>query len=147
MRSRLLAGAALAFALAGLAPAAEEKPQLVIQAAPVEQSAEAVAQVDWLDKAEHTTKLFSTTGGDPAINGVYLFMLVYPESMAEESTTFWIGDFNTYDIVEQTKEHVTLKIGRSWVEQESGEIKSVEEKWQVPMVPPGTKELKITLAP
>lgn len=149
LRGWMCAGA-LALAGAAVPAAAEDaigKGPVTIPMAPVEQSAVAVAKVEYLDKAENFTKLFSTTGGDPAINGEYVFMAVFPESMADDTATFWIGDFNSWEIAEQTKDHVILKVSRSWVDDASGEIQSTEEKWKVPMVAPTAKELTVTIVP
>lgn len=148
MVSKWYAGMALAFVAFAPMAAADDtigKGPVTIQAAPIEQSAENVAKVVWLDQAENMTKLFSTVGGDPAINGEYVFMVVHTEDMSADNGTFMIGDFNSWEIVEQTKDHVKLKISRSWVEDSSGEIKSTEETWTVPMVKPDAKELKITI--
>ena len=38
------------------------------------------------------------------------------------------------------------KVSRSWVDQASGEIKTVEERLSVPLVAPGTRELTVTQA-
>jgi hypothetical protein len=144
--------AGIALALVALAPlaVAEDsigKGPVVVPMAPIEQSAESVARVEMLEKAENQTKLFSTVGGDPAINGEYVFMVVYSEDMTADNATFMIGDFNSWEIVEQTKDAVTLKISRSWIDDASGDIKTAEEKWRVPMVKPDAKELTITIVP
>ena len=109
------------------------------------QAAENVAKVEVLEKAAEMTHLFSVTGGDPAINGEYVFMDVSPEDMSQDSAIFQIGDFNSWEILEQTKDHVLLKVSRSWVDDPTGEIKSTEEKWKVPMVKADAKELTITI--
>lgn len=149
MVSKWYAGMALALAAFAPMAAADDsigKGPITIQAAPVEQSAVSVAKVVWLDKVEdEPTKLFSITGGDPAINGEYLFLAVFPEDMSLEPPVFQIGDFNSWEIVEGTKEHVKLKISRSWVEDSSGDIKSTEETWTVPMVKSSAKEITITI--
>ena len=144
------AGLALAIVLAAAPAFAEDsigKGPITVQAAPVEQRPEAVARVVSLDKAEEATHLFSTVGGDPAINGEYLFMAVFPEDMSADYSTFQIGDFNSWDVVEQTKDYVVLKISRSWIDDASGDIKTAEEKWKVPMVKAGSKDLTITIVP
>lgn len=139
--------ALMAFAPAAMAEDAIGKGPVVVKAAPVEQRAESVARVEGLDKAETPAHLFSTVGGDPAINGEYVFMVVHPEDPSQDYATFQIGDFNSWDILEQTKDHVTLKISRSWVDDPTGEIKTADEKWQVPMVKADAKELTITIVP
>lgn len=148
MNWKLSTGFAVALlALAPLAVAENSigKGPVVIKAAPIEQAAESVARVETLDKAAEFTHLFSTTGGDPAINGEYVFMVVSPEDMSQDSAKFWIGDFNSWEIAEQTKDYVVLKVSRSWVDDPTGEIKSTEEKWKVPMVKSSATELTITI--
>ena len=145
-------GAGIALALVAFAPlaVAEDtigKGPVVIKAVTESgQAAENVAKVESLDKAAEMTHLFSVTGGDPAINGEYVFMDVSPEDMTQDSAIFQIGDFNSWEILEQTKDHVVLKVSRSWVDDPTGEIKSTEEKWTVPMVKADAKELTITVA-
>ena len=144
-------GAGVALALVAFAPlaVAEDmigKGPVVIKAVPESgQAAENVAKVEVLEKAAEMTHLFSVTGGDPAINGEYVFMDVSPEDMSQDSAIFQIGDFNSWEILEQTKDHVLLKVSRSWVDDPTGEIKSTEEKWKVPMVKADAKELTITI--
>ncbi|BCW89126.1 hypothetical protein sos41_22820 [Alphaproteobacteria bacterium SO-S41] len=145
-------GASVALALVAFAPlaVAEDmigKGPVVIKAVPESgQAAENVARVESLDKTEESTHLFSVTGGDPAINGEYVFLDVSPEDMSQEDAIFQVGDFNSWEILEQTKDHVVLKISRSWVDDPTGEIKSTEEKWTVPMVKSTAQELTITVA-
>lgn len=142
-------GAALLLAAASPLAMADDmigKGPITIQAAPVEQSAVSVSTVVWLEKAEETTKLFSTVGGDPAINGEYLFLAVFPEDMSADVATFQIGDFNSWSVVEETKDHVKLKVSRSWVEDSSGDIKTAEETWTVPLPKSSAKDITVTIA-
>ena len=50
---------------------------------------------------------------------------------------FAIGDFNTWEVTEQTKAYVVLKVNRTTVD-EAGEMKTVEERLKVPLVAPST---------
>lgn len=71
-------------------------------------------------------KIFSTAGGDPAINGLYTYLALFtaPEGWTR---VFQIGDFNSWEVVEESAERVTLKVSRSWIEESSGEVKTAEE--------------------
>ncbi len=71
-------------------------------------------------------KIFSTAGGDPAINGLYTYLAMFtaPEGWTR---VFLIGDFNSWEVVEETPERVVLKVSRSWIEEGSGDIKTAEE--------------------
>lgn len=148
MTWKLSAGLALAcavFAPPAMAEDAIGKGPIVIKAAPSDQSAESVNAVVWLDQAAEETHLFGTASGDPAANGQYVFMEVSPEDMSQKSSTFWIGDFNTWEVAEQTKDFVILKINRAWTEDADGNILSRDEKWKVPMVKSSARELTVTI--
>lgn len=71
-------------------------------------------------------KIFSTAGGDPAINGLYTYLALFtaPEGWTR---VFQIGDFNSWEVVEESAERVTLRVSRSWIEEGSGDIKTAEE--------------------
>ncbi|MFZ4686462.1 MAG: hypothetical protein ACOYMK_12660 [Hyphomonadaceae bacterium] len=71
-------------------------------------------------------KIFSTAGGDPAINGLYTYLALFtaPEGWTR---VFQIGDFNSWEVVEESAERVTLKVSRSWIEEGSGDVKTAEE--------------------
>lgn len=137
-------GAAALFAPISLAAEAAA-PASVPAIPPEEQIGADVTQIVDLEQAENMSKFYTRIGGDPAINGIYVYLAVYGESAAEGWTVFQIGDFNSWEVTEQTKDHATLKISRSWVEESTGDIKSVEETWKVPMVAPTAKELPITV--
>ncbi|BCW89125.1 hypothetical protein sos41_22810 [Alphaproteobacteria bacterium SO-S41] len=143
-------GAGIALALTAFAPPAMAKDEIgkspvVIKAAPSDQMAESVYAVVELDKAAEDTHLFATSGGDPAANGLYLFMQVMSEDKMEESPTFWIGDFNSWEVAEQTNDYIILKINRAYTEDASGNILSKDETWKVPMVKSSAKELTVTI--
>lgn len=72
-------------------------------------------------------KLFSTAGGDPAINGLYTYLATYtaPDGWTR---VFMVGDFNSWEVLEESPTRVVLKVSRSWVEEGSGDIKTVDEK-------------------
>lgn len=71
-------------------------------------------------------KIFSTAGGDPAINGLYTYLALFtpPEGWTR---VFLIGDFNSWEVVEESAGRVTLKVSRSWIEEGSGDVKTADE--------------------
>jgi len=68
-------------------------------------------------------KFYSVAGGDPAVNGMVTYLAV-SGGPAEGWKTFQIGDFNDWQIVEQAKGRVVLKVNRSTVDPTSGQIKT-----------------------
>ena len=90
-----------------------------------------VAKVIHLDR--EGAKLYSLVGGDPAINGEYvvLGLYVHPDGWY----TYRIGDFNTWELVEQSADAVVLKIGHSAVEEGSGEIVNYTQKIAIALPP------------
>jgi hypothetical protein len=72
-------------------------------------------------------KLFSTAGGDPAINGLYTYLALFtqPEGWTR---VFQIGDFNSWSVVEESPTRVVLKVSRSWIEEGTGDVKTADEK-------------------
>lgn len=91
-------------------------------------------------------KIFSTAGGDPAINGLYTYVARYNEDERGWTQVYMIGDFNEWEVVEESATRVVLKVSRSWVEQESGDIKTAEEKLILDLPADGATPLKVTPA-
>jgi len=94
-----------------------------------------VAKVIPLDRDD--AKLYSLTGGDPAINGDYAMLGVFisPDGWF----TYKIGDFNFWEIVEQSPARVVVKVSHSAVVQETGEIVTYGQKLAVAL-PPVTED-------
>jgi hypothetical protein len=103
-----------------------------------------VTDVTWIESSETGAKIYSTAGGDPAINGLYTFIAIASDEPGGGWRVFQIGDFNSWKIGEQTKDHIILAVSRSWVDQASGDIKTVEEKLKVPLVAPSATEMVVT---
>jgi hypothetical protein len=100
-------------------------PPRTVQAEAAPMEAAYVTDVRMVEGADGA-KIFSTAGGDPAINGLYTYLALFtaPEGWTR---VFQIGDFNSWDVVEESAERVTLKVSRSWSEEGSGEVKTAEE--------------------
>jgi hypothetical protein len=100
-------------------------PPRTVQAEAAPMEAAYVTDVRMVEGADGA-KIFSTAGGDPAINGLYTYLALFtaPEGWTR---VFQIGDFNSWDVVEESAERVTLKVSRSWIEEGSGEVKTAEE--------------------
>jgi len=87
--------------------------------------AAAVTDIHFVEDAD--VKLFSTAGGDPAINGLYTYLALFT---APEGWTriYMIGNFNSWDVAEESPTRVVLKVSRSWIEEGTGEVKTADEK-------------------
>lgn len=136
------------------APAAETPPAPAAPATPSGPPQTVEAEDDhmpeaWVTDARHIKdadfKIFSTAGGDPAINGLYTYLARFDEDERGWTQVYMIGDFNSWEVVEETPTRVVLKISRSWVEQESGDIKTVDEKLILDL--PDSGEIPLTITP
>ncbi len=95
---------------------------------------------------EGGAKLFSTVGGDPAINGEYLFLAVLPdEGPMEEPKVYKLGDFNSWSLETQSPTQIVIKVSRSWID-DAGEIKTAEERYIVAVPAWSAADTTITLA-
>lgn len=147
MKTLTAFGALVALAFAAPALAAPEGPTTApekIAALTEDQPAAYVNDVKWIDSAEMGAKIYSTAGGDPAINGLYTYLAIPGEMTGDGWKVFQIGDFNEWKILQQEKDYIILQVSRSWVDQASGDIKTVEEKLSVPLVGPDANEITVT---
>ena len=71
--------------------------------------------------------LFTVVGGDPAINGEYVYLAVAPEGPDEDFKVYMIGDFNTWELASESEGPAVIKVSRSTID-EAGEIKTAEER-------------------
>ena len=160
MRLAILAGA---LALAACQPAAETPAAPAEPAAPAAPAAPTVepakpsgpakaveAEDDHFPEAYVTDvhhikdadfKVFSTAGGDPAVNGLYTYLARYNDDERGWTQVYMLGDFNSWEIVEESQTRIVLKVSRSWVDQESGDIKTADEKLIVDL--PATAETPV----
>ena len=104
-------------------------------------SGASVSQVVGLARGD--AKIYSTAGGDPAINGLYTYVAVI-ESPADGWKTFKIGDFNSWEVVEQSNDRVVLKISHSAVEDATGDIVTAEQKIAVTVPAYSATEVSVT---
>ena len=163
MRTAILAAA---LALAACQPAAEEPAKPAEQAAaetppppapePARPSGPAKsieAEDDQMPEAWVTDvhlvkdadfKIFSTAGGDPAINGLYTYLAAYTQPDGW-TRVYMLGDFNSWDVLEESATRVVLKISRSWIEEGTGDVKTADEKLIIDL--PATPETPVTVTP
>lgn len=140
MKAIVLAAAALALAACGPGPARQDGATGGAAAAPnaaTLMASIATAEADFRQSADSVNKviplmrgdakLFSTVGGDPAINGEYVFLAVIGDPH-EGWKVFQIGDFNTWNVVDQSADRVVLAVSHSAVEEGSGDIVTYEQK-------------------
>lgn len=107
------------------APAAAAKPSG--PAAPVAAEAEedniqwaaSVTEVVWLP--DLNVKLFSTAGGDPAINGLYTYLAIPPENAGDGWKVFKLGDWETWKVSEQAPGRIVLDYRVSRINPETGD--------------------------
>jgi len=80
---------------------------------------------------ESGAKLFSTVGGDPAINGEYLFLAVpSDDAPMEDPKVYKLGDFNSWSLESQSAGQLVIRVSRSWID-EAGDIKTAQERYVV----------------
>jgi hypothetical protein len=89
-------------------------------------------------------KLYSLVGGDPAINGDYALLGFY--TPPDGWKAYLIGDFNTWELVEQSADRIVLQVNHSVVDQASGEIVTAVQRIAVALPPPDSEpnELQVT---
>ena len=81
-----------------------------------------VTQVMFL-RSENGAKIYSTAGGDPAINGLYTFIAVYGEMPDGGWRVFQIGDFNSWTLLEDRGTDIVLEVSRSWID-DKGDVQT-----------------------
>ncbi len=102
----------------------------------------------WVTDVHHIKdadfKIFSTAGGDPAINGLYTYLSAYsaPDGWTRN---YMLGDFNSWEVIEESPTRVVLKVSRSWIEEGTGDVKTAEEKLIVDL--PATPETPVKVTP
>jgi hypothetical protein len=127
-------------------PAKPSGPPTQIEAATGDDSLMAAAHVtDVRNIKDVDYKIFSTAGGDPAVNGLYTYLAHYNEEDRGWTQIWMIGDFNSWDVVEESATRVVLQISRSWADQASGDIKTVDEKLIIDL--PAAADGKLTVTP
>jgi len=103
--------------------------------------------VDQVVAIEAGGKIFSTVGGDPAINGVYTFLAIPVEATDGPELSwkvFKIGDFNSWSLLEQDKTRVVLKVSHSIYDNAAGEVRTAEQRIAVALPGPDAKSVSIT---
>ena len=95
--------------------------------------------------ADAPAKLFSTVGGDPAINGEYVFLAILPDTPMDEPKVYKIGDFNSWSLESQSAGQAVVKVSRSWIDG-NGDIKTADERYIVSVPPWSADELTVTPA-
>lgn len=102
----------------------------------------------WVTDVHHIKdadfKIFSTAGGDPAINGLYTYLAAFtpPDGWTR---VYMLGDFNSWEVIEESPTRVVLKITRHELDQSTTEINTIEEKLIVDL--PADPETPVTVTP
>lgn len=102
-----------------------------------------VAQVAMVE--DTAAKFFSTVGGDPAINGEYVFLAVFPDTPAEAPKVYKVGDFNSWSLESHTATQAVIKVSRSWIDA-NGDIKTADERYIVSVPAWSADEITVTPA-
>ena len=103
------------------------------------------ASVSDVAQLQSGAKIFSTVGGDPAMNGLYTYIAVYGEAPDVAWRVFQIGDFNSWSVHEDRGSEVVLKISRNWLDQSTGEIGTMDEYLIV--TTPSAASTSVTVTP
>ncbi|MGD9815404.1 MAG: hypothetical protein AB7Q23_11100 [Hyphomonadaceae bacterium] len=103
------------------------------------------ASVSDVAQLQSGAKIFSTVGGDPAMNGLYTYIAVYGEAPDVAWRVFQIGDFNSWSVHEDRGNEVVLKISRNWMDQSNGQIGTLEEYLIV--TTPNATSTSVTVTP
>lgn len=88
--------------------------------------------------------LYSTAGGDPAINGLYTYLAVFQSPM-DGNQVFELGDFNDWKLLYERPGQIALQVSRSFIDP-AGEVKTVEEFLLVNVPKPGETSLQVSKA-
>ena len=91
------------------------------------------------------SKFFTVVGGDPAINGEYVYLAVAPETPMDDFKVYLIGDFNSWDLESEGEGQAVIKASRSTID-EAGEVKTVEERLIVAVPAWSASETTVTPA-
>jgi len=81
-------------------------------------SGASVTQVVWLPNLN--AKLYSNSGGDPAINGLVTYIAFPPETPDEDWKVYQVGDFEDWKLSEQGPGKVVLQVRVSRIDPSSG---------------------------
>ena len=112
-------------------PATPAGPAVPVQATDDEGTVQAayVTQVVWVP--EIGAKIFSTAGGDPAINGLYTHIAFPPEAPDESFRVFRIGDFESWEVTEKAPGRIVLSVRQSRIDEATGNPVTENKRWIV----------------
>lgn len=102
-----------------------------------------VAQIAMI--GDTPAKFFSTVGGDPAINGDYVFLAIFPDTPAEAAKVYKVGDFNSWSLESHSQSQAVIKVSRSWIDG-NGDIKTADERYIVSVPDWSADEITVTPA-
>lgn len=131
--------------LVAAGPAATVQPETEASA----QYAASVIRVDLLTRQTgDTVKLFGASGGDPAMNGLYVYLAFF-RSPAEGWAVFRVGDVLDYRILSETAGRVDLEIEESVMDEATTRISSRKRRVIVAWTPAadGAPPAGVTVTP
>jgi hypothetical protein len=139
----LLIAAALALPLAACAtslkPLGDAGQTVAMETGEGVAYAAGVAEVYFL-KAEGA-KIFTTAGGDPAINGLYTYYAQFSEE-DRSWRSFMVGDFNEITIVQDTPTQTGLRVSKSSIDA-NGDVRTETQFLLIPAPAPEAKSITV----
>lgn len=75
-------------------------------------------------------KLFSTAGGDPALNGLYTYLALF-QGAAEGWRVFQLGDFESWRVLEEAPGRVLIEVRQSTLDPTTGQAVTATRRLSV----------------
>ena len=119
-------------------------PARTVQPVPEGDQALTAASVTQVHAIVGGGKIFSTAGGDPAVNGLYPYLALYQDN-ATGWRVFQIGDFESWRVVEQAPGRVVLHVVTGFIDQATGTAGRADSKLIVQFA--GESATSITVTP
>ncbi len=94
---------------------------------------------------EQNARLFSTAGGDPAVNGLYTHLALF-QGPSEPWRVFRIGDFEAWEVAEEAPGRVVLQVRESAIGPETGSARTTARKLIVQWSGPTAEAISVTPA-
>lgn len=95
-----------------------------------------------------TVHLYGTSGGDPAMNGLYTYIAFY-QSPAEGHRVFQIGDFNGYRLISERRGSIVLEISENMMDTQGmigNRTRRINVSWAPPADGTAPATIRVTAA-
>ena len=94
---------------------------------------------------DQNAKIFATAGGDPAINGLYTYLGLLGEP-AEGWRVFRIGDFESWQVIDEAAGRVVLEVAESSINPDTGLAMTRRKRVIVRFNPDAPENITVTPA-